>query len=317
MADPAGRSPRPRRRRGRSARRARRARAGRRAARAAAPSWRASPPPGRSGRALSRRPALSTPGRPVAGSSRWCAKRPSRVPPDAHVQARGRDAAGGDSQRADRLAGEGVLDLDLIGLELRADAADREVPAAVDHEARVAGEPVRDCVRAQPLAGAAGVDRDARRSSHGAARDRRRISAASSCSGCGRAGPARRRRGERLLERCRRAAVERGRVAGALERARERRVDQPIAALARPRSRRALPCAAAARRGRVRGITVQRAQLAVRRESATGVPRSPRRTRARARLPRRRGRASRSSGGPISRRTSLPIEWNVMSCSRS
>ena len=35
-------------------------------------------------------------GRPVAGSSRWWAKRPVRVLPDAHVQPRGRDAAGAD-----------------------------------------------------------------------------------------------------------------------------------------------------------------------------------------------------------------------------
>ena len=70
----------------------------------------------------------------------------------------GRHAAGGDSQRADRLPGERVLDLDLVGLQLRADAADREVPAAVDHEARVAARAGARRVGAQPLAGAAGVE---------------------------------------------------------------------------------------------------------------------------------------------------------------
>ena len=64
-----------------------RARGPRRAGRAAARSWRASRPRARSAPAPWRRSARSRPAAPVEGSSRWCAKRPSLVPPQAHVQA--------------------------------------------------------------------------------------------------------------------------------------------------------------------------------------------------------------------------------------
>ena len=164
-------------------RRAARARAARRPGRAAAPSSTsvsASSALGASA-VTPTRPVQA--GSPVAGSSRWWREPSVRVAPDADVEPRGRDAAAPTRTRADRLAGQRVLDLDLVGLELGADAADREVAAAVDDEARVAAQAVRDRVGAQPLAGAAGVDAHARR-----ARDT--TPAASSTAICA---PARRR----------------------------------------------------------------------------------------------------------------------------
>ncbi len=59
--------------------------------------------------------------------------------------------------------GERMLDLDHVWVELRADAADGDVAAAVDGVARVQPEVAGDHVRAQPLARPAGVDRQARR----------------------------------------------------------------------------------------------------------------------------------------------------------
>ena len=84
------------------------------------------------------------------------------VLPHAHVQPRGRDAPARDLHGADDLTGQRMLDLHVVGLQLRTDAADREVPAAVDDEAGVTGEAVRDGIRAQTLARAAGVDPQAR-----------------------------------------------------------------------------------------------------------------------------------------------------------
>ena len=111
--------------------------------------------------------------------------------------------------RADRRSRERMLDLDLVGLELRADAADRDVAAAVDDEPRVAAEPVRDRVGAQPLAGARRC-----RASRPSGRMITPASSSTSISrqrepGSGRAGRRVGRAGERLEQRRRLGTVER------------------------------------------------------------------------------------------------------------
>ena len=56
-----------------------------------------------------------------------------------------------------------MLDLDLVGLELGSHASDRDVTAAVDHEARVVAQAVGDGVGTQALPGAAGIQAQSRR----------------------------------------------------------------------------------------------------------------------------------------------------------
>ena len=102
-------------------------------------------------------------GSPVAGSSRWWAKRPVGAAPDPHVEPRGGDAAGAEPQHVGALAGERVLDEDLVGVDQRVGAADADVAAAVDDEARVAAQALGDHVGGEALAGAAGVEAQARR----------------------------------------------------------------------------------------------------------------------------------------------------------
>ena len=97
------------------------------------------------------------------------------------------DAARGDLHCADRLAGEGMLDLDLVGLELSADAADREVAPAVNDEARVGGQPVGHGVGTETLAGTAGIELQAGRTDTTASSSSTEISR-QRCSGLGRAG---------------------------------------------------------------------------------------------------------------------------------
>src|SRR6185312_4547392 len=130
-------------------------------------------------------------------------------------QARGRDPARGDLDRADRLAAERVLDLDREGIELRADAADREVAAAVHVAARVAREAVRDRVRAETLAGPARVDLQARGPAHGARPVVHRDPLPEALRVRG-GGAARRRRRQRLAQRRGLAAVVGALIARAL-----------------------------------------------------------------------------------------------------
>src|SRR5450755_3951139 len=91
------------------------------------------------------------------------------TPPDAHIQSGGGDSAPCEAQRVHPLAGERVLYLDRDRIELRADPADGDVPAAVDHEARVPPQAVSNGVRREALPSPAGVDAQPRRASHGTA----------------------------------------------------------------------------------------------------------------------------------------------------
>ena len=203
-------------------------------------------------------------GRPVAGSSRWCAKPPCASRQTRTFKPEVATPPAPTRTRADRLAGERVLDLDLIGLELRADAADREVAAAVDDEARVAGAGgARRRRRTVPCR--------CRRCRSRRPRGRRTVPSRSStdtrrqsCSGCGRAG----RRGGAAASACSSDAgwhaVERARVAGALERAR-RASDRPARRCARAAQ---IPARTAVRSSGEAGtlrarVAVERAQLAV------------------------------------------------------
>ena len=187
---------------------------------------------------------------------------PRGVLPEPHVQARRRHAARADPQRADRLARERVLDLDLVGLELSSDPADRQIPTAVDHKAREAPQAMRDRIGTQPLAGAARVERHAHRPRHGGAAIVDRYSPPQLPRLRARRPPGR-RRGQRLPQRCRSATVERGRIARALQRTRQRGIDQPTAAPRGP-DPRAHGDAQQRRGGNPRArIAVQRAQLAV------------------------------------------------------
>ncbi len=156
--------------------------------------------------------------------------------PDADVEPRRRDAAAAQAKRVDRLAAQRVLDLDRERIELSADAADGDVAAAVDDEARVAAQAMGDGVGREPLADPAGVDPDAGRTADGAALlvDRDLPPAG------GRIGTRRapgRRDGERLAQRDGLGAVVRALVADGLERSDERRVDEPAGGAPRPTGR--------------------------------------------------------------------------------
>ena len=142
-------------------------------------------------------------------------------------------------------ARERVLDLDLVRLKLRADAADRDVAAAVDDEPGEASEPVGDGVSAQSLARPAGVEHHAGWAPDDPGRvvdldltpARVRIRSGGRPRWCA---------GERLGERGRLGSVERGAVAGALERPHERRVKQLRRCAPPPTGRPPPPRAAAA-----------------------------------------------------------------------
>ena len=103
------------------------------------------------------------PGRPSGRGVQEVMRVALRRAPDAHVAAGGRHAAGADAQRAHALAGDRVLDLDLVRVQLCVDAADRHVAAAIDDEPRAPREAMGHGVGAQPLARAAGVDLQAGR----------------------------------------------------------------------------------------------------------------------------------------------------------
>ena len=155
------------------------------------------------------------------------------APPDADVQAGRRDAAASDLDRADRVQRQGMLDIDLVRLELRADPTDGDVASAVDDEPGVAREPERDRVGTQPLARPAGVDHHPGRPG-----DRARLVVDyDPAPPRGRVGPsraARRRLRQRLLQRGRLDSVERVVVPDALEGSYQRRVDESAAAARRP-----------------------------------------------------------------------------------
>ena len=120
------------------------------------------------------RPSAVTPtrpvqaGSPVLGSRRWWAK-----PPSARRQMRvstpgAGDAAGGHVEDRRRLAVDRVAGMDSEGIELGREAADPDVPAAVDDVARVAAQALGEQVGRQSLAAAAGVEADAGRAPDGA-----------------------------------------------------------------------------------------------------------------------------------------------------
>ena len=88
------------------------------------------------------------------------------VAPDPHVDPRGGDPAGAEPQHVGAAAGDRVFDEDLVGVHQRVGAADADVAAAVDDEARVAAQGRRDHVGGETLAGAAGVEAQARRPDH-------------------------------------------------------------------------------------------------------------------------------------------------------
>ena len=67
-----------------------------------------------------------------------------------------------DPDRADRPARERVLDLDLVRIKLRADAADRDIAAAIDDEPGEPSEAVGDGVSAQSLPRPASIEHHAR-----------------------------------------------------------------------------------------------------------------------------------------------------------
>ena len=251
-----------RRRAGRPARPGRcRGRAGRRARRAPA-----RPPSGPESSAALERVSASTavspravaPISPVqAGSPRRGVEQVVGVAavvaaPDPHVEARrSRRAPEPSLQHVGALAGQRVLDEDLVGVDERVGAADPDVAAAVDDEARVAAQPLGDQVGGEALAGAAGVEADAGRAGDRpgrvvdleAAPARRRVGA--------RRAP-RRRLGERGAQRRAGHPGPRGDVAGGLDLADQGRVDQAAAALRRPEAGLDRRRAAAPRRGRAR-----------------------------------------------------------------
>ncbi len=155
------------------------------------------------------------------------------VAPDPNVQSGGRDTAAGYPDAADRPSGQRMLDIDLIRFQLRADAADRDVTAAVDDEPRVPAQSVSDGVSAQALAGAAGIEYHAQRAGDNGCVvvDRHLPPARMWVRPCR---PALGGGVERLLQRCRRRAVERTGIAGPHQSGNECRFHESVAALSRP-----------------------------------------------------------------------------------
>ena len=202
--------------------------------------------------------------------------------PDARVDAGRGDAAAGELEPVGGLAGERMADVDLER------SVDPQIAAAVDRPPLAARQLQREQVGGEALAGAAGVEPDAR-----FARDRVVADAdARPASGRVGAGRAPRRRGrERVCEReLRRAA--RPVVPGGLELGGERRIDEAAGQFRRHQPGR--DCGPQQRRGRHvgRGRRVQAAELAVGPEPAQrGVEVLERRA-ARGRRRRRRGRAA-------------------------
>ena len=97
-------------------------------------------------------------GSPVEGSSRWCANRPSAFCHRADVQPRRGYPARSQRHDVRAFAREWVLDLDVERPLLDREAANPDVPSAVDHEAPVVAEAPREQVGRQSLAGATGVE---------------------------------------------------------------------------------------------------------------------------------------------------------------
>ena len=160
-----------------------------------------------------------------------------RVAPDPHVEAGGRDAAGAEPQDVGALAAERVLDVDLVGMDERVGAADPDVAAAIDDEARVAAQAGGDHVGGEALAGAAGVEAQAGRPD-----DLPRLvvdlEAAPALLRPRARRPPRRRVGERLGQRHARDPGPGGDVAGGLDLADQGRVDETAAALGGDDARR-------------------------------------------------------------------------------
>jgi len=152
------------------------------------------------------------------------------VAPDPHVEAGGGDGAGAELEHEGALAGEGMLDEDLVGGDECVGAADADVAAAVDDEARVATQPLGDQVGGQPLAGTTGVKADAGRPLDRAGRvvDREATPVR------GRVGMRRVPRwrlGQGRTQRCTRYPGSRGDVAGGFDLSNQGWVDQTAAAL--------------------------------------------------------------------------------------
>jgi hypothetical protein len=103
-----------------------------------------------------------TAGRPVAGSSRWCAGAPSGSSQLGFPIPAGCDAGCGQLERVQHAAVEGTRHPELAGDAVR--AACSQVTPTVDGKAGVVGEPIRQQVRAQALADSVTVKPDAERS---------------------------------------------------------------------------------------------------------------------------------------------------------
>ena len=157
---------------------------------------------------------------------------PLGIAPDPHVEARGRDPAGGELEDESALARQRVLDEDLIGSGGGVGPADPDVAAAIDQEAGVAAQLGRDQIGGQPLAGAAAVEAHPRRAvdGPGGVVDLE-LPPARLRAGLG--GPARWRLGEGVGERRARHPGARGGVADGLDLADQGRVDEAAAALGR------------------------------------------------------------------------------------
>ena len=240
-----------RRCRARSGRHDRRARAARPAVRSAGRSSRASRPRAPSLRGPWRRQARSRQADHCSGRAGG-ARSDLTIPPDPDIEAGGRDPAAGDTDRADRPACERMLDLHLVGRELCAHAADRDIAATVHNEPGEPPEPVGDGVSAQSLPGSPRIEHDAR----GPPDDSGDVVDLDLAPPRRRVGLRRHAwwgRGECVDDGCRLHPVERGVVAGALERRHEGWVKQPGAPLCGPQSgrhgRRSSADAGTSRRG--------------------------------------------------------------------
>ena len=218
-----------------------------------------------------------------------------------------------EPEHVDPLPGQRMLDDDLIGIEERVVAADPDVAAAVDHEARVAAKAASDQVRGQPLADAAAVEPDAGRAARSSRPRRRPRTGARPSRAAGGRGdaaaappPGPRRAGRRSPPACRR--TPRSRSPRAAPGRPGRRCGRP------PRSRRRPPPASAPRPGPPARVGVQGAELAVgsNRDSTASnsadEPLEPRRPRPPA--GRHRRPARRSPAGP-----SIPSRRRPRSCS--
>ena len=182
--------------------------------------------------------------------------------PDAHVQPRRRHAASAHLERVNALPAQRVLDLDRERPQLRGDAADRDVAAAIDDEARVASQAMRDGVRGEALARAAGV-----KPHSGRAADHApfvvHLDLPPALTGMCLCGAWRGSHGERVPQRCGKRTVVGVAVADRLDLRDQRRIDQSPGAARRPQSGH--DGGAQQHRGRhgATRISVQRAELAL------------------------------------------------------